>query len=42
MYLESMERVLRRTDKTILDSNSGAVPYLPLDRVQSSNREGQN
>jgi membrane protease subunit HflK len=33
MYLETMERVLERTDKTILDSNSGAVPYLPLDRV---------
>lgn len=33
MYLETMERVLNRTDKLILDSNSGAVPYLPLDRV---------
>lgn len=37
MYLETMERVLNRTDKLILDSNSGAVPYLPLDRV---NRTG--
>ena len=33
MYLETMERVLGRTDKTILDSNSGAVPYLPIDRA---------
>ncbi len=33
MYLETMERVLGVTDKTILDSDSGAVPYLPLDRV---------
>ncbi len=33
MYLETMERVLNRTDKLILDSDSGAVPYLPLDRV---------
>ena len=33
MYLETMERVLGRTRKTILDSNSGAVPYLPIDRV---------
>ena len=33
MYLESMERVLKRTDKLILDSDSGAVPYLPLDRA---------
>ena len=42
MYLETMERVLERTEKTILDSQSGAVPYLPLDRVQSGNRGGQN
>jgi membrane protease subunit HflK len=42
MYLETMERVLERTDKTILDSNSGAVPYLPLDRVQPANRGGEN
>ena len=39
MYLETMERVLNRTDKLILDSDSGAVPYLPLDRV---NRGGGN
>ena len=36
MYLETMERVLNRTDKLILDSDSGAVPYLPLDRVNRS------
>jgi modulator of FtsH protease HflK len=34
MYLETMERVLGGAEKTILDSDSGAVPYLPLDRVQ--------
>lgn len=39
MYLETMERVLNRSDKLILDSDSGAVPYLPLDRV---NRSGGN
>lgn len=33
MYLETMERVLGRTKKTILDNDAGAVPYLPLDRV---------
>ncbi|MEM7767871.1 MAG: FtsH protease activity modulator HflK [Pseudomonadota bacterium] len=33
MYLETMEKVLGSADKTILDSESGAVPYLPLDRV---------
>lgn len=36
MYLETMERVLNRTDKLILDSESGAVPYLPIDRVNRS------
>lgn len=36
MYLETMERVLAKTDKLILDSDSGAVPYLPLDRVNRS------
>lgn len=39
MYLETMEKVLGRSDKLILDSNSGAVPYLPIDRV---NRAGGN
>ncbi|MEM1035202.1 MAG: FtsH protease activity modulator HflK [Pseudomonadota bacterium] len=39
MYLETMEKVLNRTDKLILDNESGAVPYLPLDRV---NRGGGN
>ena len=32
MYLETMENVLKRTDKMILDNNSCAVPYLQLDR----------
>jgi len=40
MYLETMERVLGKTDKMVLDSNSGAVPYLPLDTVRP-NRQGQ-
>ncbi len=38
MYLETMERVLARSEKLILDNDSGAVPYLPIDRV---NRSGQ-
>ena len=36
MYLETMERILGRSDKLILDSDSGAVPYLPIERL---NRE---
>lgn len=42
MYLETMERVLGATDITILDQDSGAVPYLPLDQVQPRTRGGQN
>ena len=34
MYLETMEKVLGNAEKTILDSESGAVPYLPLNQVQ--------
>jgi membrane protease subunit HflK len=30
LYLETMERVLGRMDKIILDSKGGVVPYLPL------------
>ena len=39
MYLETMERVLNKSDKLILDSDSGAVPYLPLDGVNRRNQE---
>ncbi|MEM5516521.1 FtsH protease activity modulator HflK [Henriciella sp. AS95] len=38
MYLETMERVLERSDKLILDNDSGAVPYLPLDSVNRNNQ----
>ena len=34
MFLETMEGVLGRSDRIILDSNSGAVPYLPLDQLR--------
>jgi membrane protease subunit HflK len=37
MYLETMERVLGQADKLILDSDSGAVPYLPLERTRQGN-----
>jgi membrane protease subunit HflK len=36
MYLETMERVLGNTDKLVLDSGSGAVPYLPIDPNRSN------
>lgn len=34
MFLETMERVLGRTDQIILDNKSGAVPILPLDQLR--------
>ncbi len=37
LYLETMERVLGKVDKVIIDdgaSGSGVVPYLPLDQIQ--------
>jgi membrane protease subunit HflK len=33
MYLETMERLFGGTDKIIMDSGSGVVPYLPLDQL---------
>jgi membrane protease subunit HflK len=41
MYLETMERVLERADKLIMDQDSGAVPYLPLERTAPKPRGGQ-
>ncbi len=40
MYLETLERVLERSDKLILDQNSGAVPYLPLERTRPQQSSG--
>lgn len=40
MYLETMERVLERSDKLILDQDSGAVPYLPLERTRPQSTTG--
>lgn len=40
MFLETLETVLGRSDKIVLDSGSGAVPYLPLDRT-TRNQGGQ-
>ena len=38
IYLETMEKVLSNVNKIIMDkssSNSGIVPYLPIDKFQS-------
>ena len=35
LYLETMEKVLKRSGKIVLDTQkSGVLPYLPLDRLQ--------
>lgn len=34
MFLETMEKVIGRTDNIILDNKSGAVPILPLDQLR--------
>ncbi len=34
MFLETMEKVIGRTDQIILDNKSGAVPILPLDQLR--------
>jgi membrane protease subunit HflK len=41
MFLETMEGVLGKTDKIILDSKAGAVPYLPLDQLRGRKKEAQ-
>lgn len=41
MYLETMERVLGRTDKIIMDNKTGAVPILPLDMLRGRQSTGQ-
>ena len=39
MYYETMERVLRNVDKTIVEA-PGVTPYLPLPQVQQQSRSG--
>ncbi|MEQ1782654.1 MAG: FtsH protease activity modulator HflK, partial [Hyphomonadaceae bacterium] len=34
MFLETMEKVMGRTDNTIIDTKSGVVPILPLDQLR--------
>jgi membrane protease subunit HflK len=41
MYLETMEKVLGRTDQIILDNKSGAVPILPLDQLRGRQQTPQ-
>jgi membrane protease subunit HflK len=36
LFLETMEKVLGRSEKIILDSDSNALPFLPLDRLMGA------
>ena len=38
MYYETMERVLRQTDKTVVEA-PGVTPYLPLPEVRRTRQE---
>ncbi|ABC64358.1 protease modulator HflK [Erythrobacter litoralis] len=40
LYYETMESVLRETDKTVIEAD-GVTPYLPLPEVQRRNRASQ-
>jgi membrane protease subunit HflK len=40
MYYETMEQVLSRVDKTIIEA-PGVTPYLPLPQVQKSQRTAE-
>jgi membrane protease subunit HflK len=41
MFLETMERVLGKTNQIILDSKTGSVPILPLDQLRGRQPQGQ-
>jgi membrane protease subunit HflK len=42
LYLETLERLLARSDKIMLDpdAGNGVVPYLPLDQLTQSSTQG--
>ncbi|MBT9370989.1 FtsH protease activity modulator HflK [Rhizobium sp. CSW-27] len=39
IYLETMENVLKNSNKVILDDKQGAVPYLPLNELMRQNSQ---
>jgi membrane protease subunit HflK len=43
MYLETLQNVLSRTDKVIMDSGvgGGVVPYLPLNELRRRSAPGK-
>jgi membrane protease subunit HflK len=40
MYYETMEQVLSKVDKTIVEAN-GVTPYLPLPQIQKAQPQSQ-
>ena len=41
MFLETMEKVIGRTDQIILDNKAGSVPILPLDQLRGRQQTPQ-
>ena len=42
LYLDTMSEVLGRTDKVLVDAESSPMMYLPLDKLRSDSKSGQN
>lgn len=42
LYLETMERVLKNSNKVIIEGDQGVVPYLPLTEINRSQQQGGN
>ena len=41
MYLETMERIMSGTDKIIVDTKAGVIPYLPLPPLGNRKEDGK-
>ena len=42
IFLETMETVLKNSNKIIMDERQGVVPYLPLNELNRGNQQGDN
>lgn len=41
MHLETMERIMSGTDKIIVDTKTGVIPYLPLRPLGKRKEDGK-
>ena len=42
IFLETMETVLKNSNKIIMDEGQDVVPYLPLNELMRGNQQGGN